>query len=119
MKTLYDLPKDILIKMLTTLQEDIKKEYETENHDLKIKNKIFDSIMQMINRNYRNLAFIDYHICNTKGCENYCIENEHGIFFSTSNIFFCVSCDKCYCELHKVDFSISDEYCNDCYNELQ
>ena len=119
MKTLYDLPKDMLIQMLTTLEKRIKEDYDKEYSHLKIKSKIFDSIMAMINGDYRDMAFVDYHICNQKGCENYCIENEHGIHFSTSNIFFCVNCDKCFCETHNKDFHSSNEYCDECHLELQ
>jgi hypothetical protein len=118
MKSLYDLPKDILVKMLTTLEQNIRKEFKEQYFPLTLKSKVFDKVMEMINGDYRNMLFADYHICNFKNCENYSIENQNSIYFSTTNIFFCLNCDTCFCETHKKDFDLSAEYCNECYLEL-
>ena len=112
--SLHKLPKDILIKIITTIEQDVRNE-------MQLKQKIFDQIMKIINKDYIG-NYIDYHICNyvlsNKTCENYSIESMDNIYFSTSNIFICLNCDKCFCEQHLKDFDYSEEYCNECYIEM-
>jgi len=95
---LYKLPKDMLVKMITEIRKDVEKEYEI----YKIKVKKAEE------------AGIYFQKCNTKDCVNLYAKIE----YIEGNFFFCVLCEKEFCEEHKnYCESCDDFYCLNCRNE--
>lgn len=98
MTDLNKLPKDILIKMLTTIQEKTRKEYEDQLSFLKEENRIIKSVTNVViyRCSYKKCkAMLSYgrysHV--VSGCESFkwcnCVEE---MSLSYCNIHKCKNC---------------------------
>jgi len=87
---LYKLPKDILIKLIITIEEDTRKKYENEIYKLKTNIMLYGDIYEC------------------KFCDRYDV-------WDRNTIYPCDICFKDCCRTHnkgKMPFI----YCMDCYN---
>ena len=106
MTNLYDLPKDILIKLIGTIQEDSNKQI------LEIKQKLEDTD-ELLDA-YKNLTDGEYHICNHQGCKAKVIydnvyDDTRKIYINCKQLSECEfiyaesgyrRCGRWYCEEH-------------------
>lgn len=85
---LYNLPKDILVKLLTTIQEDTKREI-----DIKL-----ESVFKKIN--YKAHYF--FYKCSVKDCNCYQVADDCGeiLYINSEPINQCFSCFKNFCKKH-------------------
>jgi hypothetical protein len=118
--TLYDFPKDILIKMICNIETDMKKELET-------KKTILAQVIKLtkIDRN------VQYQVCNyTKNtqykiCDNYIVScgylssrniNKN---FNPIKILSCETCSLDFCEEHLIEICSHTHksiwICDNCY----
>ena len=112
--SLYDLPKDMLITLISRIREDVLAENRNERRLLKI---------------YQEST--GYHIlkCNQKECDNVHIISREDEYCYDSSDIYPIYCNRCfwrnkivYCDAHKTNirkFSAGTEYephfvCNDC-----
>ena len=111
--SLYDLPKEMLIKLIITF----KKEYEKE---MEIKDKIIKDMLLISDK-------LELLKCDEKKCLNYKVQNssneKHNI-----EVFSCDNCrKKHYCLLHFENFvKVLDKefgyifyYCEECVEDLE
>ena len=89
---LYKLPKDILVKLIMTIQEQTKQDAEKEHQEH------LRSIFEMIDyeRNYTMDS------CCVISCDKYVVrDNSHILYTNTSEkMSECQGCFECFCEEH-------------------
>lgn len=92
--SLYKLPKDILVKMLCDISEELKTQYVKEKRDL------FEKIMNDTGNDY----------CNNQECFEY---------GNTKVLSVCYKCDLVFCEDH-IDYcrKCGADFCLACYNKI-
>ena len=108
---LYKFPKDVLVKMLTTIEkETIKKCEEDKIREIRY-------IFALTSRTS------DLEDCCHKNCKYFCIyksrDYEPEIIYRYKDIPFyeCISCGRSFCENHKTELSSFDKtryICNQC-----
>lgn len=95
MSNLYDLPKDMLIKLVTTIREEAKKDYEKEIFLLKEEKRMYREISKT------NFYYCSYGKCNAMWATNGKSEDSYS---GCSDFDFCECADGmslCYCDKHK------------------
>src|SRR5665647_2181012 len=118
---LYKLPKDILIKLFATFRQDVEKiledKYAKQISKLQLKKDMLDEInMDLDDRG----IFYNTEFCNHKGCKNYMMENDAGIFYRTADIYHCQACmEVWYCNDHVHEYLNEDMECNNCTIHIQ
>jgi len=99
---LYNLPKDMLVKMVTEIQRETKDEYEKKLKE--IEKKLSMAI------DAGNIYFI---YCEEKDCKNYCARGDD----YSDNFFCCKICNNYLCEEHNFICENCDKfYCKMCYD---
>jgi len=98
---LYNLPKDMLVKMVTEIQNDIKKDTEKEIEILKKK-------LELVN------YLGEYFSCHQYECENfYIIDKSDKI---QGDAYYCYMCMFIFCKNHiKICNFCSQKICKNCY----
>ena len=82
---LYSLPKDMLVKIISTIREDTIKEYEEKVQELEDKLKF-----------YKNVEIL---YCHEEGCDK---KGAKGGDEIGDDYFYCNQCDEVFCESHIV-----------------
>ena len=82
---LYSLNKDVLVKIICIVREDLEKE-------ITIKDKIIE------------IAAVKYYRCNVKGCEAFVVNGR----FHKYPISICHDCGICYCSKHNLNRIFAD-----------
>jgi hypothetical protein len=113
---LYKLPKDILVKLLATIRQDVEKnleqKYNQQIQKLKIKEEMLKEIKDDLDE--RGI-FYNYERCSHESCLHYMIENENDIICQTNDMFFCEGClEVYYCSTHAHLYLNSDMLCSSC-----
>jgi hypothetical protein len=118
--SLYDFPKDILVKMISSIETDMKKELET-------KSVVLNQVVKLAK--ISGGKNIEYHICSYtensqyKICDNYVVSCG---YISSQNlnkirILPCTICFQDFCEKHLVltcnDRSELIWTCDNCYKQ--
>lgn len=110
---LYKLPKDILVKLITTIQEqtkkqlreDVKKEYSSQLRN------VFEKMVLGGQCYVSRCSYID--------CDKYIVNDEGGnkLYSNSENFSTCYNCFVVLCEDHLSDMNKIDGelYCNVCY----
>ena len=108
---LYKLPKDILVKLILTIENETKNKCE-ENHAKEI-HRMLNSVP-----NNQNAEF---GICDYENCEYFYLSDgyEFKAIYKYKDISFntCIRCYRSFCENHKTELSNFDEtryICNKC-----
>ena len=108
---LYKFPKDVLIKMLMTIEEETKIKCERD-HDIEIK-----YMLNLVTK-HRNVIFAT---CDYENCQCFLIykTNRVDIIYMNKDIPFyeCTRCHAVFCENHKGELSNFNEttfICNKC-----
>ena len=106
---LYKFPKDVLVKMLTTIQDETKKKCE-EDH--------IKEIHRMLNL-IPNNQDVGFGQCNYENCECFNITKgnyEYEIIYKYKNTSFyeCIRCYRLFCENHKTELIDLEEDCYIC-----
>ena len=90
---LYSLPKDILVKLVATIREDVVKEYE----EYKVKCLEYERIL-------KEISVVK---CSKENCKAYAINNRIQLPYNTDKIIYCNG--KTFCREHY------DEYIKNLY----
>ena len=94
--TLYDMPKDMLVKLICTIRDDINIEWAEKYNNLEIK----CHLMSQVSNN--SLDPIDIKSCSfprcqsMTGCDRYTEFNHN-----CDNIRYCVKCGELFCNKHE------------------
>jgi len=99
---LYKLPKDMLVKLVAEIREDVKEEYEEKLRKVNVK---IDKAVE---------AGIFYYHCSKNNCENFYAMTEFGEM--DEDFFYCEDCEREYCNNHTYLCDYCDiVYCQNCY----
>ena len=102
---LYSLPKDILVKLVATIREDVVKEYAEKLEEC-----------QENCREYRRLLNKITTMCNCshEGCEAFHTYGFTYGYYKCDKFYYCQHCENGYCDNHISDYGL----CEKCENTL-
>jgi hypothetical protein len=112
---LYSFPKDILVKLVATIQDNTEKRYESQIASLKIDKEIVDILKKQL----RTHVFK----CNDTKCGNFLVILSTSICAKNGpNLLICIKCSKiAYCMNHYIPemtmVSTYEGICNDCFKK--
>jgi len=101
-KDLYSLPKDILVKLISTIREDTIKEVTktVTNKYEKDKEELFDLIE----------IYLIVSRCDETNCESKAIGNYTSEFYKCKTFYKCNECRSFYCDKHII-YKNDIKYC--------
>jgi len=109
MTDLYSLNKDMLIKLVATIQQNTIQEYENKMEVLKERIRLHEELNTATDNNL--------YIFNCKSPNCSCLwgiaPSNHNCYSKCKEFFCCVSCHEVFCNFH-----IKDSICLDCFNLL-
>jgi hypothetical protein len=106
---LYSLPKDMLIKLVSTIREDTIKEYTEKMEDLQIR----FNLMKEVSVNSQYPIWVDK--CSFLDCKGIYASDgrDYDASHNCEEIFYCKNCDELFCDQHIKNF-----LCAKCSKEL-
>lgn len=105
---LYSLPKDILVKLISTIREDTIQEYSKKIEELDIKLRLIREV------SYNSIYPIELSYCSFPDCKSISASNyrDKDAFHNCEDMVFCDLCADTFCDKH-----LNDGVCSDCLEE--
>ena len=103
--TLYDIPKDMLVKLICTIRDDINNEWTKKYKDLEIRY----NLMRQVSINSRNPIYIES--CSFPGCQSLMCSNDRDTDFyhNCDDMRYCDGCETLFCNKHREGY-----FCGSC-----
>ena len=106
--TLYDMPKDMLVKLICTIRDDINKEWVEKYNNLEIR---YNLITQVSNNSFYPISIKS---CSFPRCQSMtCGDRNTDFNHNCDNIRYCVNCGEPFCNKHR-----EGDFCGSCNQKM-